>query len=318
MTQSEGTPERLPPEVGFQAKREDLLRGLRQLEEKGKVNSLNSSVIVAPGVYFIESGEIFELDLIKHQYEDRSRAIKSECSVRISPLKTITVNIIGSSGSSQVSESYRRSRHYHPPISFNILKEDEAGNLSGLSAKPVASIEELDQLIDIVSFINNSIAINSTDENPIEDIPNAVKVLAERIREAKIMKFEYKKPEFYDELRKVRQKAIRLDSIDRSGYERRESVVVATTGWVKVEEDREKFELKFETVDQFLNGDYTQVDEVSRREIGDKSEGRRLFDETQLWSITFNPIEDEEQLQECIDILRLLDKNISAVVSASS
>ena len=291
MTQPDN-PKRLPPEVEFQAKREELLSGLRQLEENGKVNPLNSNVISIPAVYFLEGVEVFRFNFVRYQYNDQSGTIKSERVVKISPLKT--------------------------EVRFNVLKEDGDGNLSGSNAKPVRSIRGLDELINIVGFINHSIPIKSSSSNPIVDIPDVIRVLGERVRKTKKMKFEYKKPEFYDALEKVRKKTVKLEEADESRYERGESVALATTGWVKVEKDGKEFELKFETADQLNNGSYAALYEVSKREIGDEGEGQYLFGETQLWSITFNPIRTVKQLQKCIDMLKLLNRAIPTPVSSSS
>lgn len=226
----------------------------------------------------------------------------------MSPLKTTLVRIMKNSG--EVAESYLSSQHYYPPITFRLLKVNENGDINIFNASEEVATEQLDNLTSIIDFMNANVSSGSSSKNTIKDIPEALRKMVTEIRETPRMRFEYKKSEFYSALRRVGDKAAKVEDVDESGYEIGGGVVLATTGWVRVEKDGKAFELKFDTVDQMNNGSYADLDEVSRREVGDEGEGQYLFGETQLWPITFRPIRTVEQLQECIDMLELLDKAI--------
>ena len=308
----DSSPQRLSPEIELQVRTRDLSQQIQQLE----VNYSKHGAI-----YFLDKDEMFSLDFNRGVFTGRTNEL-AKWAIGISPYETIEGDIYGTvikAGQKSTSvEHYGERTFYYPPINFTIAELEEDDRLYGMDGRSMNSTDEIDSLIEIVKFMN--ISGESSFKNPLTDIfvPEALKRLITRIREAPRMRFVYKKPEFYSALRRVGDKATEVEDIDKSRYERRESVVLATTGWVKVEKDGEEFELRFETVDRVNNGSYTKLDEVSRREVGDEGEGKYLFDESQLWSVGFDRIRTVERLQECIDMINLLDENIPAPGSASS
>ena len=323
MTSRDGSPQRLPPEVEFQARREEFLKRFHQLDERGEVNPGNANVISTPPIYFREGEEVFELSFSRRRYKNQSRAVQCERELEIAALKSDTRSIYGTVYDGK-SERHSAAQvncvlPYYPSADFTVVKEDPNGNLSGLNARHIESIGELDELINIINFMNDSISRGNSSESPITDIPGAVRDLVARIRKSERMKFEYKLPEFYDVLGRVRDKTAEVENIDKSGYKRKERVVLASTGWVEVEEGGERFELKLDRVNVYSNGDYGEEDEVFKREIGDiDGKGKYLFGSTNVLHLAMNKITTEEKLQECIDMLKLLDEAIPAPAIVSS
>ena len=217
MTSRDGSPQRLPPEVEFQARREEFLKRFHQLDERGEVNPGNANVISTPPIYFREGEEVFELSFSRRRYKNQSRAVQCERELEIAALKSDTRSIYGTVYDGK-SERHSAAQvncvlPYYPSADFTVVKEDPNGNLSGLNARHIESIGELDELINIINFMNDSISRGNSSESPITDIPGAVRDLVARIRKSERMKFEYKLPEFYDVLGRVRDKTAEVANI---------------------------------------------------------------------------------------------------------
>ena len=125
------------------------------------------------------------------------------------------------------------------------------------------------------------------------------------------MQFEYNRNKFFNVLSQFREKAHEVETDELQYADLRSRVVQNSTGWVRVEKDGEQFELKYDRVDYYSNGSWTDFDEVLRREVGNDGEGESLFLGSDIRRDNpFSIIRTSAQVAECIDILELLDKAI--------
>lgn len=293
----DSSPQRLPQQIELQTIRDELTEQIQQLEVKFPKYGV---------VYFVDGEEMFGLTFNKNTISDiRQEEVQWEISV--SPCENTEGTIYGSftneaGGQVESRTPYKNRTRYYPPIDFVVAGLGKFGNLYGMNTEPINLAEEVGNIAELVRFMNET---GENDfKNPIQGIilPQALIGLIERIREAPRMKLEYLKPEFYKLYSRVNGKAIKTDY---SKYEPGRDNIAATTGWVKVEKDRQEVELKFDIVGQINNGSYDELGEVYKRNLGDNGDGQHLFGETGLWFM--GSINNLEKLQECIDILKLLD-----------
>ena len=300
----------LPKEVEFAAKREQLSNLLQQLADSAETNPYNDKVKLIHNIYFADNEEVFGISFV--QVESLGLPKKG---VEITLYKTRAATLHGMISDGKTTRSSEAPVtsviEYDPPAHFTVVYEDDNGNLSQFGGVSVETIDEIDGLVSTVDFMVASLPNETSRQHPIKDIPESLKRLVARVRETKRMRFEYKLPEFYEVLKRVSGKAEKMEDVDETAYEAHGSVVIASTGWVKVEKEEEVFELKFDLVDAYMNGDYSEVEEIARREEGDPKSERDLFSSIDVNPLSIlNPIRTEETLQECIDILELLDKAI--------
>ena len=293
----------LPTEVEFAAKREQLSNLLQQLADSAETNPYNDKVKLVHDIFFTDNDEIFGISFV----QDESFG-KAERRLEIDPQKTSNSYIVG-----EDPDLFKGMfLPYHPPIDFCVLK-DQNGELLGLDNNPVTKTRQLDQLIEVTQFVSDHLGDNRdvSRENPIGDLPSSLKVIVERIRRSEVMQFEYNRNKFFNVLSQFREKAHEVETDELQYADLRSRVVQNSTGWVRVEKDGEQFELKYDRVDYYSNGSWTDFDEVLRREVGNDGEGESLFLGSDIRRDNpFSIIRTSAQVAECIDILELLDKAI--------
>lgn len=303
----DSSPRRLPQEVELQARREELFKQIHGLGENNPQGM---------HVYFLVGDEMFGLSLNRDTFMSAIHE-NMQWTLNVEPYRTVERDIYGTTsmgGQKTTSITHvKRRTFYDRPINFSVAGLGVNGRLYGMDGNEIDSVDKLNVLNEIAEFMNSSDKSNF--DSPLSDVSksNTLKELIEKIRETPRMRFEYSKPEFYKLLRRVESKAAKTDY---SKYDPEGDNIAATTGWIKVEKDGQEYELKFDIAGQINNGSYDELDEVSRREAGDNGEGRYLFGETGLWLM--GSINNLEKIQECIDMLKLLDEALPNSVSTSS
>lgn len=291
MTRPKENPQRLPQETEIQIKKEALTSVLNQLSEASAMKFFNGTLRFTPNTLFRHNENVFGLSF-EHN-EDAGRIVRS-IDIELQEEGHL-MNEDGSIAKVIVVPAYS-------PADVQILQQ-ENGNFTNLTGELIESVEELDQMITVASFLRDK-SVNglSLDREILSDIPEAIQEIMESVDSTEAMKFEYLKPEFYEVFNRVSSKAIKTDY---SKYEPKGNNTAATTGWVQVEKEGQKVELKFDIVGQINNGSYDELGEVYERNLGNDGKGRYLFGETGLWDM--GSINNLEKLTECVSILNLLD-----------
>ncbi len=306
MTRKED-PQRLPQEVELQAKREELVSRLTLFEQHMHSEDPDNYY---PPIYLVDRKEVFNLSYghCKVEIEPGVNTVRHEIKVKPIGVQD-AVRIMHDNGDVAYTEI-----GYYPPMSFVILNENLEHEFFDMDGKQLSTVDDFESMTRIVGdMIEISRKTSSTKKQPVDNFSEVLKNLINKVREAQRMRYEYIKPEFYKLLRRVGSKAAKTDY---SKYDPEGDNIAATTGWVEVERDGQRFELKFDNVGQINNGGYSELDEVSKRELGEKGRGHYLFGETGLWFM--GSINNLEKLQECIDILKLLDEALPDPTPASS
>ncbi len=208
---------------------------------------------------------------------------------------------------------------YYPPISLNVVIETN-GNVVDKNDEPIEDLERLNLGVEILRFLKEKLPLGSLDSKALEEIPAEVASVAEKIRSSEPMKFERAKCKFFEAIVPIREKAKKV-RVNKSQYKNRSGrILLGTTGWVDVEKGEKEFALRYDRVDYYMNGDWTDCDEIRMREKGIDGDGKALFIDLDIRR-DYNPfsgIHNSKDVRKAVATVKLLKTGLDRLKNTAS